>query len=35
MTEAEFEEIVAEKTIELKERFKNGRKGGGGKRPKQ
>lgn len=33
VTEKEFEEIVEEKTLELKERFKNGRPGGG-KRPR-
>lgn len=35
ISEEEFEEIVAEKTVELKERFKNRRKGGGGGRPKR
>ena len=35
VTEEEFDEIVEEKTIEMRERFKKGRQGGGGNRPKQ
>lgn len=34
VTEEEFNEIVAEKTSELKERFKNRRPGGGGRGPR-